>query len=370
MIPIIRITHLTDRQKRAFRLADNKFASMSTWDDELLVEELQFIMQEPQEVNILATGFDVKELDFLVHGQTTDTDDQADTVPKIVRVHVTRLGDVWQLGDHRLICGDATKTETYRVVFGNVVADVIFTDPPYNVKVDGHVSGLGANKHREFPMASGEMSTDEFRNFLSIVFELMASFSRDGSLHYVCMDWRHIEDVLATGGKVYSALKNICVWVKDNGGMGSLYRSRHEMVTVFKNGHAPHLNNVELGKHGRNRTNVWEYPSANTFSKSSEEGRLNELHPTVKPVKMVADALLDCSKPGDIVLDPFAGSGTTFIAAERVRRVCYGMELDPGYCDVIIRRWEAWTGQRAIHAETGKTFQQLTDEGEADHGED
>lgn len=242
----------------------------------------------------------------------------------------------------------------------------VFTDPPYNVKIDGHVSGLGSVKHREFAMATGEMSPTEFTQFLQTVFALLVAHSLDGAIHYVCMDWRHMHELLNAGAHSYSELKNICVWVKDNGGMGSLYRSQHEMVAVFKSGTAAHRNNVQLGKHGRNRTNVWDYPSANTFSKQSEEGRLIELHPTVKPLQLVADALLDTTTRGDIVLDSFLGSGTTLMAAEEVGRVCYGMELDTLYVDTIIRRWQARTGDQAVNAITGVTFDQMgADQNEA-----
>jgi DNA modification methylase len=241
-------------------------------------------------------------------------------------------------------------------------AHMVFTDPPYNVKIDGHATGLGAIRHKNFHMAAGEMSAGEFTDFLARVFSELVAHSVDGSLHYVFMDWRHAKEILAAGDETYSELKALCVWTKDNGGMGSLYRSQHELIFVFKNGRESHRNNIQLGQFGRYRTNVWNYPGVNSFSRKTEEGNLLELHPTVKPVALVADAIMDCSARGDVVLDPFLGSGTTVIAAERTGRVCYGIELDPLYVDVIIRRWQKFTGLSAVHSESGKTFDELEKE--------
>ena len=223
-------------------------------------------------------------------------------------------------------------------------ADMGFTDPPYNVKIAGHAGGLGTIQHQNFKMASGEMTASQFTDFLAQVFTCMASHSAEGSLHYIFMDWRHIQEILAAGKQVFSELKTVCVWSKGSGGMGSLYRSAHELVFVFKNGKDKHRNNVQLGQFGRYRTNVWNYPGANSFARKGEEGNLLELHPTVKPVALVADAIMDVSTRGGVILDPFLGSGTTVIAAERTGRICYGMELDPKYVDTAIRRWQSLTG--------------------------
>lgn len=234
---------------------------------------------------------------------------------------------------------------------------MVFTDPPYNVPISGHVSGLGKVQHREFAMACGEMTSEEFQEFLATTFRHLANFSADGSIHFVCMDWRHVAEIVAAGDEVYEELKNLCVWVKKNGGMGTFYRSRHELVFAFKNGTAQHVNNFELGQTGRYRTNVWEYAGVNSFG-SSRETEL-AMHPTVKPVALVADALRDCSKRGQIVLDPFAGAGTTVIAAEKVGRKAYVLELDPAYCDTIVRRWQVLTGKNATHAESNHSFEEL-----------
>jgi len=239
---------------------------------------------------------------------------------------------------------------------------MIFADPPYNVPIDGHATGLGRIQHREFEMASGEMTEREFRNFLSQIFSHLADYSSDGALHYICMDWRHMGEMFAAGRRAYTELKNVCIWVKDNGGMGSFYRSQHELIFVFKNGKGPHRNNIQLGQFGRYRSNVWHYPGVNSFSRKTEEGNLLELHPTVKPVALIADAMLDCTARNDIVLDPFLGSGTTIVAVERTGRICYGIELDPLYVDTAIRRWQSFTGQHAIHTSSGKSFNELEQE--------
>ena len=264
-----------------------------------------------------------------------------------------------------MLCGSALDAAAFTALLSDERAAMVFTDPPYNVPIDGHASGLGAIHHRPFPMASGEMDGAEFTSFLSEAFRNLVAFSVDGAVHFICMDWRHVEELLAASRAAYDELKNLCVWVKDNGGMGSLYRSQHELVFVFKHGRQGHRNNVQLGRFGRNRSNVWHYPGANSFARGGGEGNLLALHPTVKPVALVADATLDCSARGDIVLDAFLGSGTTLIAAERTGRRCYGLELDPAYVDTTIRRWQALTGGSARHAASNRNFDDLAREAEA-----
>jgi DNA modification methylase len=280
---------------------------------------------------------------------------------------LSKIGDLWILGRHRVLCGDALDPVAFETLMGEGRAAMVFTDPPYNVPIDGHASGLGAIHHRSFPMASGEMDRSQFASFLTQACRSLTACSVEGSLHYICMDWRHLDEVLTAGRSIYSELKNLCVWVKDNGGMGSLYRSRHELVLVFKHGRTGHRNNVQLGQFGRNRSNVWHYPGANSFARYGEEGNLLALHPTVKPVAMVADAILDCSARGEIVLDAFLGSGTTVIAAERTGRRCYGLELDPIHADTTIHRWQALTGGRARLATTDRDFDDLAREAEVAH---
>jgi DNA modification methylase len=269
---------------------------------------------------------------------------------------VTRSGDLWLLGRHRVYCGSALDESAYQTLLADERAAMIFTDPPYNVPIAGNVSGLGAIRHREFVMASGELDAAQFTAFLTRACELLAAHSADGSLHYLCMDWRHMTELLAAGQAAYTELKHLCVWAKDNAGMGSLYRSQHELVFVFKHGRGAHRNNIQLGQYGRNRGNVWHYPGVISFGRRGEEGNLLALHPTVKPVALVADASMDCTARGELVLDGFLGSGTTVLAAERVGRNCYGLELDPLYVDTIVRRWQAFTGDHARNASGGELF--------------
>lgn len=352
-VPTIAIEHLSDEQMRAYMLADNKIAANAGWDHEILAIELEYL-SHALDLDISVTGFEMAEIDLLI--SEVGKDSQHDVIPEVhdAAAVVTQPGDLWQLGEHRLLCGNALEESSYQTLMRDDRAALIFTDPPYNVPVDGHVCGLGSIRHREFAMGVGEMSEVEFTRFLGQVCRHLSVHSRDGSLHYVCMDWRHIYELLAAGRDVYSELKNICVWNKDNAGMGSLYRSKHELVVVFKHGREPHVNNIELGKHGRYRTNVWDYAGVNSLRK----GRMEELamHPTVKPTAMVADAIMDSTRRGDIVLDPFAGSGTTLIAAQKTGRIARCMELDPQYCDVTLRRWQALTRLSAIHSVTGLAF--------------
>ncbi len=299
--------------------------------------------------DVTITGFETGEIDILIGEQGADVPDDADLVPEIDRTlpAITRPGDLWRIGQHHLLCGDALDPASYKAVLGSRRAQMVFVDPPYNVSIAGNVSGLGKARHREFAMASGEMSPRQFTVFLRRVFEQLASYSSDGSIHFVCMDWRHMGEVLEAGTHQYAELKNLCVWTKTNGGMGSLYRSQHELVFVFKNGTGHHINNVELGRFGRNRTNVWNYAGGNTFGKNREEELA--MHPTVKPLALVADAIMDCSKRGGIVLDAFAGSGTTLLAAEQTGRHGRGIEIDRYYVDTILRRFEDVYNLQAFH---------------------
>lgn len=357
-VPVLRIEHMSEAQKRAYVITDNQLALKAGWDEEILAAEFQALSD--LEFDIELTGFDMGEIDEIISKFEIDESDPADEVPEPADgPAITKTGDIWQIGDHRLICGDAQKPETYDALMDGKVADMVFTDPPYNVPIGGHVSGLGKHQHGEFAMASGEMSSDEFQAFLQTTFERMAEVSKAGAIHFICMDWRHVGELIAAGNEVYSELKNICVWVKSNGGMGSLYRSRHELVFVYKAGKGRHANNVELGKHGRYRTNVWEYAGATSFSATRDDDLA--MHPTVKPAEMVKDAILDCSKRGGIILDAFGGSGTTLIAAHQAGRKGYLIELAPTYCDVILQRCLK-AGMRPVHAETGEAFADLVAE--------
>ena len=350
-VPCLRQDQMSEEQKRAYVLADNKLALNAGWDEELLAKELGALYDLDLDFSVEITGFSIAEADSLIEGITLeepgDPDDDYQPGPDIPAL--CQPGDLWQLGQHRLICGDSLDPETVARLMDGVEARMVFTDPPYNVPIDGHVGGLGKTKHREFAMASGEMSPAEFTDFLKTALQNLADHSMDGSIHFICMDWRHMQEVMTAGNDVYDELKNLIVWVKDNGGMGSFYRSRHELVFAFKKGQASHINTFELGQHGRYRTNVWEYKGVNTM----RAGRMEELalHPTVKPVQMIADAIKDVSGRDDIVLDLFGGSGSTLIAAHKTGRRGYLCELDPVYCDRIIARWEAIAHDEAVKVE-------------------
>ena len=358
-IPTIALSNLSATERKAYVLADNKLALNAGWDKDILAIELQSLID--LEFDVETTGFSLAETDIILDEARDSSDDTPDTIendiPPMTDEAVTLRGDVWQLGRHRLICGDARQPEDYASLLDGDVVDLIFTDPPYNVPIDGHVCGLGRVRHREFAMGVGEMSEDAFAAFLTESLGAAAKTCRNGAIAFVCMDWRHMGELLAAGKRVFSELKNVCVWNKTNGGMGSFYRSKHELVFAFKVGDAPHTNSFGLGDTGRYRTNVWDY--AGISSISATRGEDLAMHPTVKPVALVADAIRDCSKRGAIVLDSFAGSGTSLIAAEMCGRSARVIEYDPHYCDTIIRRYERFTGKRAILKSTSQTFEDV-----------
>jgi DNA modification methylase len=363
-VPTLRLSQLGRAERRAYVLADNKLAQNAGWDRELLALELQGLIDLKFEVEL--TGFSLAEIDLVLdeasESAPTGAAEPEDHIPALGGrdTAVCRSGELWLLGRHRLICGDARERKAIDALMQGEAADLIFTDPPYNVAIDGHASGLGQVRHREFAMAAGEMSAAAFVTFLRESLGNAARAARDGAIAFVCMDWRHMEELLAAGRLVFSELKNLCIWNKTNGGMGSFYRSKHELVFVFKIGTAPHTNSFGLGETGRYRTNVWDYAGVNTF----RAGRVDELamHPTVKPVALIADAIKDCSRRGEIVLDPFGGSGSTLIAAEKSGRCARLIEFDTAYCDQIMRRFETVTGKPAILATTGESFERVLEQ--------
>jgi DNA modification methylase len=358
-VPTCRLSHLSDAEKRAYILADNKLAEKAGWDKELLAIELQGLIE--LDVDIELTGFEMAEVDLILEDAreaSAAPNGPEDKVPEHAPgPAVTQTGDLWVLAKHRLLCGDARDQTAYDRLLEGAKAEFVFADPPYNVAIDGHVCGLGRIHHREFAMGCGEMSEAAFTAFLQTVFGRLAENTVDGSIHQICMDWRHTWEMLAAGREVYAELKNLCVWNKTNAGMGSFYRSKHELVFVWKSGTAAHINNFELGQHGRYRANVWDYAGVNTI----RPDRLEELamHPTVKPVALVADALKDCSRRSALVLDPFCGSGTILIAAERTGRKARALEIDPTYVDVAVRRWQAYTGKSAVLSGSGETYETI-----------
>ncbi len=357
-VPVIVVRGLSDTKKRAYVLADNKIAELAGYDRAALAVELEELSSilAAEDLDLSVTGFDPAEIDSLLADFVDPEVDPFDEVPQVSPTAITKKGDLWMMGDrHRLLCDDARRADYARLMRGDQAA-MGFTDPPYNVPIPKTL-GRGRTKHRNFEMAAGEMSAPAFKNFLTEALSSAAAVSVDGALHYVCMDWRHIREMHDAGDAVYSEFKNLVVWAKTNAGQGSLYRSQHELIFVYKVGDGPHLNNIELGRHGRNRSNVWTYAGANTF----RAGRMDDLaaHPTVKPVALVADAIRDASRRGDIVLDPFMGVGTTILAAERIGRRAYGIEIDPLYVDAAIRRWQAVTKNDAVLEATGQTFDEI-----------
>lgn len=355
-VPTICLSHLSPEERRAYVLADNKLAENAGWDRDILAIELQGLVDIGFDLEV--TGFSLAEIDIVLDGARSKLSASAgreDMMPPGREgPTVTRPGDLWQLGEHALICGDAREQVVIDRLTGGETVDLIFTDPPYNVPIDGHVSGLGRVRHGDFAFASGEMAPEAFVAFLEASLGNAARVARDGAIAFVCMDWRHMGELLAAGRAVFKELKNLCVWNKTNAGMGSFYRSKHELVFVFKVGTAPHTNSFGLGDTGRYRTNVWDYPGVNVPGQASQEALA--MHPTVKPVALIADAIRDCSRRNDLVLDPFAGSGSTLIAAECCGRRARLVEYDPRYCDVILRRWQQYSGRPAVRTEDGLRF--------------
>jgi|SRR5665213_90684 len=360
-VPVMIAAGLSEAKKRCVALADNRIAERSGYDRPALAAELADLaaLLPEYKLDLEITGFEPAEIDTLMGDLVDPEQDPADELPVIAKDPITRKDNLWLLDQHRLLCGDAKRDADLRSLMGRELATMVITDVPYNRKIK-NVQGRGKIKHREFFEASGEMSTPQFAEFLRTTLTLAAKYSIKGSIHFIFMDWKHIDVLLAVGKDIYGDLKNFIVWVKTNAGQGSFYRSQHELICAFKNGEAPHINNFELGQHGRNRSNVWAYAGVNTF----RAGRLEDLsiHPIVKPVALIADAMRDCSRRGDIVLDPFMGSGTTILAAERIGRRGYGLEIDPLYVDAAVRRWQLFTKRDAILKATGQTFDEVATE--------
>lgn len=350
LVPTVELAHLTPAQKRAFVIAENRLSELSGWDKEVLRIEFEELGALDLDFSLEVTGFLEPEIDAIVFGD--DTDGPGHKVLPLPSVPVSRVGDLWLLGDQKLLCGDSTSAASLETLLGNEQVRAVFTDAPYNVRIAGHVTGGG--KFDEFVMASGEMSDAEFTEFLANSLEQIAARLMPGGVAYFCMDWRHISNVLDAVKVTDLEHINLVVWDKQLGGMGSWYRSRHELIFVFRKPGAAHLNRVQLGKHGRDRHNVWCYPGVNGFG--SDKAREREMHPTCKPLTLVRDAILDCSGKGDLVLDLFSGSGTTIMAAQAAGRRGAAIDLDPRYVDTGVIRWQDHTGQEARLAATGQTF--------------
>lgn len=360
-VPTIALSHLTEAERRAYILADNKLALNAGWDRETLAIELQGLIDLNFDTEII--GFEATEIDYLIE-EVSDADPAArdepvDAVPVLSGKPVSLMGDVWILGRHRLVCGDTRDPDVLGRLMEGERADLVFTDPPYNCRIDHNVCGLGQVRHREFAFASGEMNDAQFTDFLTVTLANMGQVMRDGAIAFICMDWRGIEPLLKAGRTAFTELKNLVVWNKKNAGMGTFYRSKHELIFVFKQGTAAHTNTFGLGETGRHRSNVWDYAGISSISPTRSEELAR--HPTSKPVTLVADAIRDCSRRGQIVLDGFGGAGSTLIAAEKTGRRARLIEYDELYTDTIVTRWEKLTGKRAVHAETGLTFEETAE---------
>lgn len=361
-VPVVRVRHLTPKKILAYRLADNRLAELAGWDEEMLRVELGELDRLDLDFSIETTGWTHAEIDVLLDppeaGGAEGPQDPLDgEIPPLPSSPASRPGDLWIMGEHRLLVGSSLEPASFEALMAGKKASMVFQDVPYNVPIDGHVSGLGKVKHREFAMASGEMSADEFLAFNVTNLKVTAGHLVDGAIMAMCIDWRGLLTLQLAMRENGLDLINLAVWAKSNGGMGSLYRSQHELVLIAKHGRAPHINNVQLGKNKRYRTNVWRYPGVNSFGR----GRMDQLeaHPTPKPVALVADAIRDVSHRGQIVLDGFIGSGTTLIAAERTARIAYGIDIDPGYVDVTVARWQAMTGREARLEAGGEAFTEV-----------
>ncbi|MEJ6785591.1 site-specific DNA-methyltransferase [Aminobacter sp. Piv2-1] len=360
-LPVIRVDHLTPAQVKAYRIADNKLAEGVAWDTDALRLEFEEILILDSDYELELTGFSTGELDLVLDpSDRTDPADESEIVPAAFAI--TRIGDIWQIGPHRLICGDTKDPQTWQRLMQGRQARLVVTDPPYNVAIDS-IMGLGATRYREFAEASGEMSADQFEQFLATSLSAMSEHLVAGGLIYSFMDWKHIETLLSAGRSQGYDLFNVAVWNKMKGGMGSFYRSAHELCAIFKKPGAAHINNIELGRHGRNRTNVWDVPGFSSFGRNRDKSLAD--HPTVKPVELIVDIIKDASRRDYIVVDGFCGSGTTLIAAQKSGRVAYCAELDPLYVDVALRRFEERFGIKAIHAQTGLDLAALRDQREA-----
>ena len=347
-LPAVTITDLDEAHERMLRLSLNRIGEDASWDPESLRLEFSEIIEISNDIDLRVSGFEMGDIDATLKSTDEDEEDELPALDKTA-IPVTKPGDLVLLGDHQILCGNALIPESYDRLLGDERARMVFTDPPFNIPIGGHVSGLGSTKHEDFAMGCGEMSRAEFTGFLRTPLGYAARYSEDGSIFFVCMHWTKIGELLAASTDPCFELVNFCVWNKTNGGMGSLYRSKHELIFVFKKGDAPHINNIQLGRFGRNRSNVWDYPGQNVLN-GTVKSKLS-LHPTVKPVALVADAIRDCSNRNDIILDPFGGAGTTLIAAEKTGRRARLIEIDPRYVDVTIQRWQGLTGRTAVRVD-------------------
>ncbi len=365
-VPTIRLERLTEAQARAFTIADNRLNETSEWDHQLLGEQLKILSDSDLNFNLEVTGFEIKEIDCFIENLTPATESVARAADVIPDFHgrplVTRAGDCWNLGRHRVYCGDARSDSAYSILMQGRRAEMAFAGPPCQDPIDACLTGFGAVHHTESAMVSDPRNASHFAESLRASLTNLASNSVDGALNFICVDWRHSPELLTAAQSVYTEFKDLCVWVKDKPGQGSLYRGQHQLVFVFKTSKKPHRNGVHRRQCGQYRSNVWNYRGVKSRSHGKGTEGLSNFHQTIKPVDMVADAILDCTRRGQLVLDPFLGNGTTLLAAEDTGRTCYGMELDPQHVDTSLRRWRKFTGQNILEESTGRSFDDIEEE--------
>jgi DNA methylase/ParB-like nuclease domain len=365
-VPTIRLEHLTEAQARAFTIADNRLNENSAWDHQLLGEQLKILADSDLDFDLEVTGFEIKEVDCFIENLTSATERVAKAADVIPDLHgrplVTRAGDCWNLGRHRVYCGDARSDSAYTTLMQGRRAEMVFAGPPCQDPINACLTRFGAVHHTEFAMVSDPRNASQFAESLRTSLTNLANNSVDGALNFICVDWRHSPELLTAAQSVYTEFKDLCVWVKDKPEQGSLYRNQHQLVFVFKTGKKPHRNGVHRRPCGQYRSNVWNYRGVKSRSHGQGAEGLSNLHQTIKPVDMVADAILDCTRRGQLVLDRFLGNGTTLLAAEDTGRTCYGMELDPQHVDTTLRRWRKFTGQNILEESTGRSFDDIEEE--------
>ncbi len=351
---VVRQSDLSEEEELLYSTASNKLLSIVAWDGEAMELAVRNLEDHFDDFGAELIGFAPGELDHIIGLASSGSGE--DNVADPTAHCVSKLGSIYRLDNHLVVCGDATLAATFSSFSGTELATAAICDPPFGCRIDGFVSKRG--KHKDFVQAAGEMSEEELRTFFQNFCKALRPTLAPGALVYLFIDWRSLSLLLAVGEEVFGKLINFCVWAKDRAGMGSFYRSQHELVLVFAVLGAKHRNNIELGRHGRDRSNLWSYPSA-ASSRNGRERDMLKHHPTPKTVEMIADAMLDCSSRGEIIIDAFLGSGSSLIAAERTSRICRGVELDPHYVDLTIRRWQDWTGKEAVDVATGRTFNEL-----------
>ena len=362
-LPVVILDHLQPHELRLLSIALNRLAETGTWDEEVLRVEVEELIELGED--LVVSGFALAEIDCLLLDDESEAAPEPEIKPPLLSTAISQPGDLWRLGEHYLFQGDARASESYGAIMQTGErARIVLTDTPYNVPNAGHVTTLP--QHREFAMAAGEMSRDAFAEFLKAWLVASSAHVMDGGLVATFIDWRSVELVLCCGRELGFNLLNLVVWGKANAGQGSFWRSQHELLPIFKKGNAAHLNNIELGRHGRWRSNLWAYPGASTLGSEARDGLT--FHPTVKPRAMLEDALLDVSQRGEIVIDPFCGSGSTLLAAETTGRLCRAIEIDGLYCDLTLRRWQELTGQEALLVATGESFGSIAQRNSGDGG--